>query len=152
MRGRQPERRPLAGSVTTLCRLGRKAAAPVRRIDPRGFPHRLWGCLSTLESNIVQVFTPTEPHMNYREMGRLAAGPDRRGGRRLTFVATVLGGSCPAPSGNSLPSCPASRDLIRSMRQREWLHALRSRATRRSKVKGYQACTLVRSSGSFASI
>ena len=31
-----------------------------------------------------------------------------------------------------------------SMRQREWLHALRSRATRRSVVKGYRASTLVK--------
>ena len=68
--------------------------------------------------------------MNYREMTRLAADPTAVRAT-ATFITTVLGDKLSGP------------DPL-SMRQREWLHALRGRAIRRSKVKGYQACTLVR--------
>ena len=82
--------------------------------------------------------------MNYREMGRLAADPIAVRAT-ATFVATVLGGKLSGTEREFLTKLSSFEgpDPL-SMRQREWLHALRSRATRRSKVKGYQACTLVR--------
>ena len=82
--------------------------------------------------------------MDYREMARIAGDPaavrstagfvravlgDRLNEREREFIAQLEKFEGPEPI---------------SMRQREWLHGLRSRATRRSKVKGYLASTLVR--------
>jgi hypothetical protein len=81
--------------------------------------------------------------MNYREMARIAADPTTV---RATaaFIATVLGDKLTSGERDFLTKLSefAGPDPL-SMRQREWLHALRSRATRRSVVKGYRASTLV---------
>jgi hypothetical protein len=82
--------------------------------------------------------------MDHREMARIAGDPvavrtiagfvkavlgDRLSQRELEFIAQLETFDGP--------------DKL-SMRQREWLHGLRSRATRRSVVKGYRASTLIR--------
>ena len=82
--------------------------------------------------------------MNYREMTRLAADPPAVRAT-ATFITTVLGDKLSGTERDFLTKLSSfyGPDPL-SMRQREWLHALRGRATRRSKVKGYQACALVR--------
>ena len=82
--------------------------------------------------------------MNYREMTRLAADPTAVRAT-ATFITTVLGDKLSGTERDFLTKLSSfdGPDPL-SMRQREWLHALRGRAIRRSKVKGYQACTLVR--------
>jgi hypothetical protein len=82
--------------------------------------------------------------VDYKEMARIAGDPvavrstagfvkavlgDRLNEREREFISQLEKFDGPDPL---------------SMRQREWLHGLRSRATRRSKVKGYSASTLVR--------
>jgi len=82
--------------------------------------------------------------MDHREMARIAGDPlavrttaafikavlgDRLGEREREFITQLERFEGPEPL---------------SMRQREWLYGLRSRATRRSMVKGYRASTLVR--------
>jgi len=82
--------------------------------------------------------------MNYREMSRLAGDP---AAVRSTagFVATALGALMSEGEREFLLKLSKFEgpDPL-SMRQREWLHALRSRARRRAVVKGYRASTLVR--------
>jgi hypothetical protein len=82
--------------------------------------------------------------MNHREIARLAADPTAV---RMTaaFIATSLADKLSGTEREFLTELSKFEgpDPL-SMRQREWLDALRSRATRRSKVKGYQASTLVR--------
>jgi hypothetical protein len=82
--------------------------------------------------------------MNYREMARIAGDPIAV---RATagFVRAVLGNRLSERERefiSQLEKFDAPDPL--SMRQREWLHGLRSRATRRTVVKGYRASTLVR--------
>jgi hypothetical protein len=82
--------------------------------------------------------------MDHREMARIAGDPtavrstagfvravlgDRLSEREREFIAQLEQFEGPNPL---------------SVRQREWLYGLRSRATRRSTVKGYRASTLVR--------
>src|SRR4029450_4194167 len=82
--------------------------------------------------------------MDYREMARIAGDPvavrttaafikaalaDRLGEREREFITQLERFEGPDPL---------------SRRQREWLYGLRSRATRRSMVKGYRTSTLVR--------
>jgi hypothetical protein len=81
--------------------------------------------------------------MDYREMARIAGDPvavrsaaeffravlgDRLSEREREFITQLEKFDGPDPL---------------SMRQREWLYGLRSRATRRSTVKGYRASTLI---------
>jgi hypothetical protein len=82
--------------------------------------------------------------VNYREMARIAADPTAVRAT-ATFVTTVLGDRLSGTEREFLTKLLGFEgpDPL-TMRQREWLHALRSRATRRSKVKGYLASTLVR--------
>jgi hypothetical protein len=82
--------------------------------------------------------------MNHREMARLAADPTAVR-MTATFVATALADKLSGAEQEFLTRLSKfdGPDPL-SMRQREWLDALRSRATRRSKVKGYQASTLVK--------
>ena len=80
--------------------------------------------------------------MNYSEMARIAADP---AAVRATagFITTVLGDKLSGSERDFLSKLAAFEgpDPL-TMRQREWLYGLRSRATRRSKVKGYTASTL----------
>ena len=82
--------------------------------------------------------------MDHREMARIAADPTAV---RATaaFITTVLGDKLSSSERDFLAKLSGFEgpDPL-SMRQREWLHGLRSRATRRSVVKGYRASTLVR--------
>ena len=82
--------------------------------------------------------------MNHREMARLAANPVAVR-TTATFIATALAEKLSDAEQEFLTKLSKfdGPDPL-SMRQREWLDALRSRATRRSKVKGYQASTLVK--------
>lgn len=82
--------------------------------------------------------------MDYREMARLAADPTAVRAT-ATFITTMLGDRLSGTERKFLTELSGfdGPDPL-SMRQREWLHSLRGRATRRSKVKGYQASTLVR--------
>jgi hypothetical protein len=82
--------------------------------------------------------------MNYREMNRIAGDP---AAVRITagFISTVLGQRLSEGEREFLEKLAKfdGPDPL-SMRQREWLYALRSRATRRAVVKGYRASTLIR--------
>ena len=82
--------------------------------------------------------------MNHREMARLAADPTAVR-MTATFITTALADKLSGAEREFLTKLSRFEgpDPL-SMRQREWLDALRSRATRRSKVKGYQAFALVR--------
>src|SRR5438874_2722970 len=81
--------------------------------------------------------------MDYREMARIAADPTAV---RSTagFVRAVLGDRLSEREREFITQLEKfdGPDPL-SMRQREWLYGLRSRATRRSKVKGYRASTLI---------
>jgi hypothetical protein len=82
--------------------------------------------------------------MDYREMARIARDPTAV---RSTagFVRAVLGDRLSEREREFIMQLEKfdGPDPL-SMRQREWLYGLRSRATRRSTVKGYRASTLVR--------
>jgi hypothetical protein len=82
--------------------------------------------------------------VNYREMARIAADP---AAVRATvgFITSVLGDKLSGSERDFLSKLAVFEgpDPL-SMRQREWLHALRGRATRRSVVKGYRASVMVR--------
>jgi hypothetical protein len=82
--------------------------------------------------------------MNYIEMLGIAGNPVAVRST-ASFIKSVLGEQL------SEDACKFIANLekfdgpeLLSMRQREWLHALRGQATRRSAVKGYRASTLVR--------
>jgi len=82
--------------------------------------------------------------MNYREMNRVAGDPAAV--RSMAgFVSTVLGERLSEGEREFLEKLAKfdGPDPL-SMRQREWLDALRSRATRRAVVKGYRASILLR--------
>lgn len=77
-------------------------------------------------------------------MGRIAADPPAV--RRLAaFIHGVLEGNLTGQQEAFLADLEKFKgpELL-TMRQREWLHALRGRATRRSVVKGFRASTLIR--------
>jgi hypothetical protein len=82
--------------------------------------------------------------MDHREMARIAGDPVAV---RSTagFVKAALGDRLSEREREFIAQLETfdGPDKL-SMRQREWLHGLRSRATRRSVVKGYRASTLVR--------
>ncbi len=82
--------------------------------------------------------------MNYREMSRIASEPIAvRASAR--FIKAILGDRLSAWERAFLTKLEAfdGPDPL-SMRQRETLWSLRSRATRRSIVKGYRASTLIK--------
>jgi hypothetical protein len=82
--------------------------------------------------------------VDYREMARIAGDPTAV---RSTagFVKAVLGDQLSEREREFISQLEQfdGPDKL-SVRQREWLYVLRSRATRRSKVKGYTASTLVK--------
>jgi hypothetical protein len=83
-------------------------------------------------------------HVDYHEMARIAADPTAV--RAMAkFITTALGDRLSSSERTFLTKLSEFEgpDPI-SMRQREWLHSLRSHATRRSKVCGYRASKLIR--------
>lgn len=82
--------------------------------------------------------------MNYREMNRVAGDPVAI--RNMAGYVTASLGERLSPSEREFLEKLAKFDGpdLLSMRQREWLDALRSRATRRAAVKGYRASVLIK--------
>ena len=82
--------------------------------------------------------------MNYIEMSKLAADPERV--RALaTYLRKVLEGRLTSAQKSFLGDLEKFKGpQPLSMRQREFLHSLRSRATRRMVVQGFRASTLIR--------